>query len=120
MIGDHHKIEWTRKLSALTAGGGNLLALAEPIGIGRTDASPERARIKRERCVQVRITKKRPRRKIAPRIRRVGRFAREGFSGLLLIERADVGLHLRQHWYGDGGSRRRGDLYEVTAFDVFC
>ena len=120
MIGDHHKIERTRELNPLPAGRDNLLSLAEPIAIGRTDAGAERARIKGERRVQMRIAEKRPGRKIASRVRRVRRFAGEGFSGLLLIERADVGLHLRQHRHCDAGSGRRGDLYEVTAFDVFC
>ena len=52
MIGDRHEIERTRELRALAAGGDNLLSLAEPIGIGRTDAGAERAGIHRERRVQ--------------------------------------------------------------------
>ena len=110
MIGDGHEIERPGKLGPLPAGRDNLLPLAEPIGIGRTEPGAERARIKRERRVRMRIAEKRPGRKIAPRIRRVRRFAGEGFSGLLLIERADIRLHLRQHWYCDAGSCRGGDL----------
>ena len=96
MIGDDHEIERARELRALAAGSNDLLSLGEPIGIGRTEPGAERAGINRKRRVRVGIAEKRASREIASRIGRVWRFARKSFGGLLLIESADVGLHLRQ------------------------
>ena len=100
---NNHKVERTRELYPLAAGSNNLFSFAKPIGIFRTEPGAERAGIHRKRRVQVRIAEKRPSGKIPSRVRRIWRFARESFGGLLLVERADVSLHLRQHWHSDGG-----------------
>ena len=110
VVGHDQEIQRPRKLGALSAGGDDLFALGETIGILRAEPSTERARVHRKRGVQMRVAEVRPRREIAPRIRRVGRLGGKHLLGRLLVERADVGGYGLLGGEGrqceDGGHRR--------------
>ena len=90
MVRYDQEIQRSRKFGALSAGSDDFLALGKTIGVLRAEPSAERARVHRERSVQVRVAEVRPRRKIAPRIWRVRRLGGKRLLGRLLVERADV------------------------------
>ena len=90
VVGDDEEIERPRQLRRLAARGRDLLAAREAIGVARAEPRAERARVDRERRVQVRVAEERARREVAPR--RASRAAwQEHLLGRLLVERADVG-----------------------------
>ena len=83
VIGDHQEIERTGQLHALAARSGDLLSLGEAIGILRAEPRAERARVHRKRRVRG-VAEERARRKVASRVGRVRRLARECLSAVAL------------------------------------
>ena len=62
VVGDHEEVERARELHRLAAGGGQLLAPGEAVGLLRPEPRAEGACIHRERRVQMRVAEERSRR----------------------------------------------------------
>ncbi len=90
VIAHDDEIERARQLHALAARSRDLLALAKTIGVPRREPAAERARVHRERRVQVRVAEERARGKVPSRVRRIRWLGGKDFLRRRLVERADV------------------------------
>src|SRR4029450_11274683 len=112
VIGDDQEVERPGQLDRLGARSGDLLAPGQAIGVPRSETTTERARIHRERGVQVRVAKQGTRRIVAAHVGRKRRLGR-----MDLLERRPVGLPgvgLRGSERGPreaGGNEGKGDGY---------
>ncbi len=89
MIGDDEEVERPRELGRLAAGGHDLLALGEVVGVARRQPGTEGARIHGERRVQVGVAEERPGWEVAACRWRV-RLPRLDLLGRLPVERPDI------------------------------
>ncbi len=92
VVGDDEEIERARELRRLSAGGHDLLAAREAIGIARTEPAASRARIHREGGVQMRVAEERARGEFAIGVGRVrALFERASAASLSSVPASPVG-----------------------------
>ena len=120
VVGDDEEVERPRELRRLAAGGRDLLAPGEAIGVARRRAGAERAGIQRERRVQVRVAEERPRREVAVRVGRIRPGCLYAASALSLssvpVSCADAGESKTKRQHAREGRLYSGYLVMVFSF----
>ena len=107
VVRDDEEVERARELHGLAAGGRDLLAAREPVGLAGREPRARGAGVHRERGVQVRVAEERPHREVAPRVRRVDGLLRERLLDGGLVGLAGVlGERRSRHPQGHEGSDR--------------